>query len=347
MRYPKFLPQNGKIGIIAPSFGASTEPYISRTLYAERYFENKGYRVIEGPNVHEDKGIGKSNTPEKCAAEFMDFYGNKDYDVLISAGGGETMCEDLSFVDWERIERSEPKWFMGYSDNTNFTFLLTTLCDTASIYGPGISGFAMHTPHECVKQAESLLTGAGFKGKEIEFCGFPTFELTDFKEVEEDPCADLDLNSEKKLVFGGSFVKNKPFTGRLIGGCVDCLVTLTGTRFDKVKDFLEKYKDDGFIWFLECCDLNPISVRRAFWQMDEAGWFKYVKGFIIGRPLHFGEEMMGMDMYEAVLGVVRKYNVPVIMDADLGHLPPAIPLVTGSKAEVSADENIRVKMRFE
>ena len=32
--------------------------------------------------------------------------------------------------------QAKPKWFMGYSDNTNLTFLLTTLCDTAAIYGP-------------------------------------------------------------------------------------------------------------------------------------------------------------------------------------------------------------------
>ncbi|MCR5824586.1 MAG: LD-carboxypeptidase [Lachnospiraceae bacterium] len=346
MRYPKFLPPKGTIGLIAPSFGASTEPYISRTDFAEKLFESKGYKIKEGPNAHEDKGIGKSNTPEKCADEFMDFYRRKDVDVLISCGGGETMCEDLSFVDWDSIRKADPKWFMGYSDNTNFTYLLTTLCDTASIYGPCISGFAMHTLHESLKQAESLLTGEGFEGNGITFTGFPSFELSE-KEGETDPCADLNLNGEKKLVFGGGFKRNVPFTGRLLGGCIDCLVTLLGTRFDKTADFLEKYREDGFIWFLESCDLNPISLRRAFWQMDEAGWFKYVKGFVIGRPFHFGEEMFGMNMYDAVLGVIEKYNVPVIMDADLGHLPPAIPFVTGAMAEISADDNIKVKMRFE
>ena len=349
MRYPKFLPPKGTIGLIAPSFGASTEPYISRTAFAEKLFESKGYKITEGPNAHADKGIGKSNTPEKCAEEFMDFYRRKDVDVLISCGGGETMCEDLSFVDWDELKKADPRWFMGYSDNTNFTYLLTTICDTASIYGPCISGFAMHTRHESLDQAESLLTGTGFNGKTIDLKGFPSFELPmpENETGEEDPCADLDLNTKKELVFGGSFRKNVPFTGRLLGGCADCLVNLLGTRFDKTADFLEKYREDGFIWFLESCDLNPISLRRAFWQMDEAGWFKYVKGFVIGRPLHFGKEMFGMDMHDAVLGVIEKYNVPVIMDADLGHLPPAIPFVTGALAEVSADENIRIRMSFE
>ena len=36
-----------------------------------------------------------------------------------------------------------------------------------------------------------------------------------------------------------------------------------------------------------------------------------------------------------------RYNVPVIMDADLGHLPPAMPVISGAYAEVSVkDDNI-------
>ena len=115
---------------------------------------------------------------------------------------------------------------------------------------------------------------------------------------------------------------------------MDCLVNLLGTRFDKTGDFLEKYKEDGIIWFLEACDLNVFAIRRAMWQMEEAGWFRYVKGFLIGRPLCFGQEMMGLDQYQAILAVAGEKNVPVIMDVDLGHLAPMMPIVTGSLAEV-------------
>ena len=41
------------------------------------------------------------------------------------------------------------------------------------------------------------------------------------------------------------------FTGRLLGGCMDCLVNLLGTRYDKVTEFTQRYRDDGIIWFLE------------------------------------------------------------------------------------------------
>ena len=135
--------------------------------------------------------------------------------------------------------------------------------------------------------------------------------------------------------------------GRLLGGCMDCLVNLTGTRFDKTKDFIERYKEDGIIWFLEACDLNVFSIRRAMWQMEQAGWFEHVKAFLIGRPLCFGQDMMGLDPYQAVLPVALSHHVPVIMDVDLGHLPPMMPLIVGSLADVTVSGNdIRIDMQL-
>ncbi len=134
--------------------------------------------------------------------------------------------------------------------------------------------------------------------------------------------------------------------GRLLGGCLDTLVTLSGTRYDKVAEFAEKYKEDGIIWFLEACDLTVFSIRRALWQLDHNGWLKHTKGFLFGRPYN-GAPMFGLDQYRAVTDILGKYNVPIIMDVDLGHIPPAMPLVCGSYAKVRAkDNNISVEMEY-
>ena len=53
------------------------------------------------------------------------------------------MCETLDYVDFEKIMQAKPKWYMGFSDNTNFTFLLTTICDVASIYAPCAASFGL------------------------------------------------------------------------------------------------------------------------------------------------------------------------------------------------------------
>ena len=114
---------------------------------------------------------------------------------------------------------------------------------------------------------------------------------------------------------------------------MDCLVNLTGTRFDKVEEFCHTYRQDGIVWFLESCDLNVFAIRRALWQMKEAGWFRHAKGFLIGRPGVHGQQMMGLDQYQAVTEVLQEFSVPVILDADIGHLPPMMPLVCGALAQ--------------
>ena len=340
MRYPKFLPKNGTIGFVAPSFGCNIEPYRTAFLNAQKKWTNLGYRLDLGPNCYEGSGIGISNTPELCAQELMEYYQSDRNDCLISCGGGELMCEILGHIDFGKLKTAAPKWYMGYSDNTNFTFLLTTLCDTASIYGPCASTFGIEPWHESLTDTMRLLTG-----EQLEVHGYDRWEIESRKD-ETNPLAPYNLTEQKILRRFPD--QDTEFSGRLLGGCVDCLVNLLGTEFDGVQAFAEKYREDGVIWFLECCDLNVMSIRRAMWQMEHAGWFRFVKGFLIGRPAVYGQEIMGMDQYRAVLGILEQYHVPVIMDADIGHLPPMMPLITGSLATVSVRENeLSVRMRME
>ena len=327
MRYPEFLNKNGRIGFIAPSFGCTTEPY--RTCFKEslRRFRSRGYKTVLGPNCFRDDGVGKSSSPENCAAEINDFFINDRCDVIISCGGGETMCEDLSFVDFEGIKTAKPKWYMGFSDNTNLTFTLPVLCDTAAIYGPCAPAFSMRPWHPSLSDALGIL-----KGKSFTVSSYDGWEIDSFKD-EENPFLPYNI-TEAPCMKTFNAPGGAAFSGRLLGGCLDSLSILAGTAFDKVREFEERYAEDGIIWFLESCDLNPMSIRRSLWQLANAGWFDTAKGFIIGRPYHFYEEMLGMDRVNAVTGILEKYNVPIVMDIDLGHLPPAMPLISGACADV-------------
>ena len=132
MRYAEFLKKDGVIGFVAPSFGCATEPYRSAFDSAKKEFARRGYILVTGPNCYESSGIGISSTPQKCGEELTYMYINSSSDILISCGGGELMCETLEYVDFDKIKNSPPKWYLGYSDNTNFTFLQTILNDTAS-----------------------------------------------------------------------------------------------------------------------------------------------------------------------------------------------------------------------
>lgn len=337
MRIPKFLKDHGTIGFVAPSYGCNIEPYRSGFEQAQENFRSRGYSLKLGPNCYEGSGIGISSTPERCGQEINDFFADPEVDVLISCGGGELMCEILDFVDFDRIRKGSPKWYMGFSDNTNLTFLLPTLCDTAAMYAPCAPAFGMREWHPAIQDAWDLLTG-----KKSEVQGYPLWEKESLK-TEENPLEPYHVTEPRIL---RSFPKQDvSFQGRLIGGCLDCLSNLAGTRYDKVEEFADRYQQDGLIWFLEACDLNVMGIRRAIWQLQHAGWFRHVKGFLIGRPLCFGEELFGLDQYHAVTDLLGEYQVPVIMDVDLGHLPPMMPLISGGKASVEVQGNdIRIQM---
>lgn len=52
MKYPEFLPENGTIGFVAPSFGCSIEPYHTAFLNAQKKFTGLGHRLELGPNCY-------------------------------------------------------------------------------------------------------------------------------------------------------------------------------------------------------------------------------------------------------------------------------------------------------
>ena len=348
MRYPAFLKEKGTIGFVAPSFGCNINPYKAAFQNAQKKFKDMGYGIDLGPNCYKGEGIGISNAPEKCAAELEEYYQSKENDCLISCGGGELMCEILPHVDFEKIKEADPKWYVGYSDNTNMTYLLTTLCDTAAIYGPCAAAFGMEPWHDAIRDTFSLVTG-----DKLQVESYGLYEKESLKD-EEHPLEPYHCTEPLQIKMfapdGEGTLKEctkAQMHGRLIGGCMDCLVNLLGTRFDQTKDFLEKYKEDGFIWFLEACDLNVFAIRRAMWQMENAGWFQYVKGFLIGRPI-LAEDMFGLNHFDAVLSTAQKFGVPVFMDVDLGHIPPMMPVISGSLASVEGSDgkmSIRMELR--
>lgn len=372
MRYPAFLQEKGTIGFVAPSFGCATEPYRSGFLNAQKRWKEQGFQLQPGPNCYVEEGVGISNTPKKCGEELTAYYCDKNNDCLISCGGGELMCEILDYVDFEQIRQAAPKWYLGYSDNTNFTFLLATLCDAASVYGPCAAAFGMDPLHPSLNDAMLLL-----QGKKLTMQGYDKWERESLKD-EEHPYEPYNLTETSVIKYylpdgrtnveslrgaAGKYAEagkaglaafsaddnaEFDFSGRLIGGCMDCLVNLLGTRYDKVTEFTERYKEDGIIWFLEACDLNLMGIRRAMWQMEHAGWFKYCKGFLIGRPrLGMGVEEFGIDSYQAVCEMLYPHHVPVLMDLDIGHMPPSMPLICGSMANVVSDGmTYRVEMEL-
>lgn len=348
IKRPVSIKKGDVIGITAPSFGAATEPYSTMIDVSLDKIKERGYKILEGKTARLGDGIGISTDPKVAASELMEFYKRDDINAIISAGGGELMNETITHVDFNELKNYPPKWFIGYSDNTNFIFPLVTITGIMGIYGPCISGFAKKWEGT---EEDSF---AILEGTKTVFKGYDrvAFERDDESESNTLKASDYysltyDYNADKKLVLyrceDGNAIKvdsseELSFEGILLGGCLDVLTNLVGTRFDNMKAFNEANKD--IIWVLEACDLNPMSYRRAIWNLREAGWFQNARGFIIGRPLaSFVQNLMGVDQYNAVYDMLKEFNVPIIMDADIGHIDPMLPVVMGANAKVSTRNN--------
>ena len=129
----------------------------------------------------------------------------------------------------------------------------------------------------------------------------------------------------------------------------------TAGRFTllKRKNFLQKVQDIILPWSLRIKDL--IRDRGAYDRSDifliEQARFICQKrcgeddirrtgAFVCFIPV----EDSAVDKYTAVIDVLQEFNVPILMDVDLGHLAPSMPIKNGAKAVVSyVDGNIKME----
>ena len=334
MRYPKPVKPNSacsRIKVVATSLGISKSPYEECLEEAKKKLTDKGYAIKVDELVYGNDLPFLAASPNEMGQHFNELYASDKCDMLISAAGGEFMCEMLDHVDFELIVTSEPKWFMGFSDNTNLTFLLPTICDTAAVYGPGVCEFAMQPWHRCLHAA--LRSIGAEEGEAYAASGYHYHQGTKLRD-EEHPFADYNVTIPNEISYLNA-TKGEPLalSGRTLGGCLDVLVSFPGTPYDRMRTFQAKYANDGIIWMLEPCDLNVTDIRRALWHLDHAGWFRTAKGFVFGRAKN-AEDIDGYSYLDAVADALAAYDVPILVNCDLGHVPPSIPFIEGALSEI-------------
>ncbi len=329
---PKFINSKSKLYLVAPSFGCTTSPYNERLKKAIKQLRHLGHKVIIGDNCFLAKGLCASNTKELRAKEFMEAY-ESDAEAIISVGGGEMMYEILDYIDFEKIKKLPPKWFIGFSDNTNLTFTLTTLCDIQTIYGSCAGGFHFKNYTYDVLDTYEMMQG------KKEFMGYLKYESTPDR---SNPFADYILDSKKIIT---PYNYKEKFSGTIIGGNLDCMQLLCGTKYDNVCSYTNKHTE-GIIFYFEACDLNVTAIKRALIQLKRCNWFNNIKGFLVGRPLCINEEFININHINAVTDVLKEYNVPILLDIDLGHLSPSLPFRNGAYATIEyKNENIYINYK--
>lgn len=322
MRYPEFLKKDDKIVLTALSSGVNPKDIEKKNKYlkAIENLEKEGFRIEMQPHCLKQR-MHRSAPAKVRGKFFMDGYMDAESGMVLNVSGGSFEFQTLPYINYKAIKESKPKWVQGYSDTTHITFLLPTLCDVASVYGNGLSEFGNYQLSESARNNIDLLKGeklvqynfekyGEIKNEEDQFC-LPTYNY----DVEW-----KSLKNEKEI----------ELSGRLIGGCQDVINSLIGTKYDRVSKFLYKYREDGIVWFLETFSSNPEQFMMQLNQLKNAGYFKYCKGIVFGRPMFYNMQWMDISYAKAIKKVLGKLNIPIIYDADIGHVKPMLTLVTGS-----------------
>lgn len=326
MRYPENLKKGDTIGICAPSCGI-VEEKIERLDAAIEQLKQMGYKVIETESVRKQER-GRSADKKQRAKEFMQLWENEEVKLILYATGGDFLIDMLDELDFEKLKTTKPKWTQGFSDITTLSFLLNTILDIPSMYCENVKDYAMQPLYPNLTNALDIISG-----KQVVQTSFEKYE--EEREEESNPHAGYHLTKkvEWKKVVGKEAIQMQ---GRALGGCLDCIRNFFGTQYDKIKEYTEKYKEDGIIWFLECYEMGTADLYRVLWQMKHAEYFKHCKGILFGRPL-FTRNDYDITFYETVKEVLEDLKIPIICDVDIGHVAPQMAIVNGAILKVTSE----------
>ena len=311
MIFPEFIKPGDTIGVTATSGGI---------------VKSKGYNVKLTDNVYKSDSRGCSSTGMERGKQFNELVSDKNVRAVFSAAGGDYLMEMLDYVDFEQF-KNNPKWFQGFSDNTGLVYPIVTTCDVAAVYGCHIGDFGMNPWQKPVESALGVLEGKVKVQKSFDYYESQRHEyVTGYEGY---------YNDEKVSWINGRGEEKIEISGRLLGGCLDVIAFLIGTKYDGTQQFVEKYKKDGIIWALESFNMEDVVLVTHLWQMKERGYFKHAKGFVFGRPLMYNS-WIEQPYKEAIMSILGDLDVPVIFDADIGHKGPQFSIIEGALAKVSS-----------
>ncbi len=312
MIIPEFLKDDDLVGVTACSCGVlhKLDKYEKSINNFKKY---TNLRIVETDNVRTD-GLVSSDIDTRVR-ELESLITNPDIKMINIASGGDYLIEMLPYLNYDLIKKNI-KWIGGSSDPTSLVYSVTTKLDIATIYTPcNMSGYSADSLHKSYLDYFKIIKGDLVKQ-----------EKSDFYESEDDVFDQVnDWNS---------FDKTIDEKGIIIGGCIESLKDLIGTSLDYTNEFLERYKDEGIIWYFDVFSMSGDDLYRTLWQFRNAGWFKYTKLILIGK-VRYPSQFSGISYEEAIQRALSEYNV--IYKFDIGHVKPSMTIINGMKTSVKYD----------
>lgn len=328
--FPNPLVPGRTIAVTAPSSGVSGAALRRLDLVLD-FLRSQGFAVVEGECLRSQHKDASANATAR-AQELTSFLVNPEIAAILPPWGGELATEILDLIDFEALRDSEPKWFLGYSDLSTLQLPLTLLSHWATAHGPNMMDLAPTQTDALTTRALSVLA-ANWAEPVVQHSS-SCFEKK-FTPYEERVDAPFNLTEETRWRRLDGVRDDVSFQGRLIGGCLDTIAWLAGTRYGDIPSYTKRNGSTGTILYLENVEMSPTGLVRCLLSLRRQGWFDGLAGLLIGRSAAAEPSSpANLTHTEALAACLHDLPYPVLLDVDIGHRPPQFTLVNGARADV-------------
>ena len=318
---PNVLHPGDTIRVISPSwFGGET--FVPRAMRGVQLLESLGFTVERGTHAYGNRGH-VSGTIEERLHDLHDAFAAPHVKMVLATIGGTHAADLLPDIDFELI-RKNPKIFMGFSDNTILHTAFRVEAGLATLYGPGLlTDWSEHPqmPADALKTAIHLMTSTQPLGPLPEPAWW-TDEFLDWESGE-----DTRREREQRPNSGWNWIRGGSASGITIGGCLETLQHLRGTRW--WPDFTDAIL---CIETSEDCP-DPESFDVMFGDYARMGVLNQIAGLLVARPYGF-DQAQHHQFLNYLAERVAPYAFPVVANMDFGHTTPMITMPLGVRARI-------------
>jgi len=329
-RCPKPLRANDLIAVTAPSSGVSG-PALARLDLVLGHLRRLGYRIVEGECLRNE--YKNASAPrEKRAQELMRFLTDPEVSAIVPPWGGELASELLDLLDFEALQSIPPKWLLGFSDLSTLQVPLTLISGWATAHGSNMMDLAPTQTDPLTTSVLSVLA-ADLSNPVVQKSSTHYQKTWIDYAVKVDAPLNLTEPTYWRRLDGST--KAVEFRGRLIGGCLDTIAWLAGSKYGDIPRFIQESGGLGTILYFENAEMAPTGLVRALLALRRNRWFDGLSGLLIGRNAGPSPESPASLSYtDALLATLGDLSCPVIFDVDIGHQPPQFTLINGAVAHV-------------
>jgi muramoyltetrapeptide carboxypeptidase LdcA involved in peptidoglycan recycling len=323
IRPPRLQPGD-TVGLVSPSWGGAGK-YPHRLERGVRYLQSLGFMVRIGEHALNQLGF-VSDTPQNRVDDIHSMFTDSEVKAIVAAIGGDHSCHLLPLLKFDLI-RENPKVFMGFSDITVLNVAIWKETGLVTFNGPALlTDFAEYP--RMFEYTERHMLRVLCEAKPIgvfEPSTWWTEEFLDWGQQE-----DLKRPRTRHNSPGWGWLRGGVAEGVLIGGCLESLEHLRGTRF------WPEWQDA--IMFFETSEEapSPETVDGILMDYENMGILQRLKGLMVGRPMRYTEEEK-QQLREVVLDRTRSYTFPIVTDMDFGHTAPQLTLPIGCRARIDTE----------